>query len=254
MTNTYNIYVAGSWDERVRIGEIMRILEANNHHVMVNWIAHDGPESTSYAHADRLGVFQCDVFVFCNPWLLSRGKYIELGMAIALRKPIICTGTEPIGIFEHLGVIKHVNTIDELLNLLSTKLPDVYGNAPSYTAECKNCNESFILNFKGETGIVDCPKCRHPIFFISYESSKKYKYVAECDTPGWDKMVREEVREEVTVGTENTVMIAHRPSVVTEARQKTKIDIRNDPERAFVVMNLLVDEIERYKYKSGEKQ
>lgn len=196
MANIHNIYVAGSWDEREKVHEIMQILKANNHFVMVDWTLHEGKECVSYAHADRLGVFQCDVLVFCNPKLLSRGKYIELGMAIALRKPIICIGKEPVGIFEHLGVIKHVNTIYEALSLLSTKLIDTYENAPSYTAECKNCHWAFVLDFKGDTGVVDCPKCRYPHFFISYESSKKYRYMPEEDTPGHEKMVREEIRDE----------------------------------------------------------
>lgn len=62
---------------------------------------------------------------------------------------------------------------------------------------------------------------------------------------GERRVTQSEVDRMKDVVRTNDHLLNDRPAIVVEARQKTTRDIRDNPERAFVLMNLLVDEIER---------
>jgi hypothetical protein len=112
------IYVAGSWEERAEIKIIMEKLEAEGHDVLVDWTRHGGSSKKKYAMEDLEGVLASELFVLVNPAVMSRGKFIETGIALANGKNIYVIGKGEIGIFEHLGRCKHFDFIEELLELM----------------------------------------------------------------------------------------------------------------------------------------
>ena len=125
------VYVAGTWENKVFVKEMMNAIEAAGHEITVDWTKHvKSDDAVAYAYEDMNGVLSCEVFVFVDPATMSRGKYTELGMAIAAGKSIIVliNGHEGLdsgmGVFGYLislyhransfaGVIEHLKYISE---------------------------------------------------------------------------------------------------------------------------------------------
>ena len=112
------VYVAGSWEERDEIKNVMKKLEAAGHEVLVDWTCHGGTGKKKYALEDFEGVVASEIFILVNPAVMSRGKFIETGIALAGGKNIYIIGKGEIGIFEALGRCKHFDFIEELLELM----------------------------------------------------------------------------------------------------------------------------------------
>jgi hypothetical protein len=119
---TKTVYLAGSWEDRDEIHELMEII--NQHpkfEINVDWTRHgwgNRRHMFNCAWEDKRGVMDCDVFVIHDPAKTSKGKYTELGMAITRNIPIITYKTAWKGIFSYLDKKIHVNTPDELLAML----------------------------------------------------------------------------------------------------------------------------------------
>lgn len=94
------IYVAGSSQERPRYRHFLEALHAVGFDVVYNWADHiDGcsspPTDEELSAAEReclLAVATCDVFVLLIPQTPSKGSWVELGYARALKKHTIGVG------------------------------------------------------------------------------------------------------------------------------------------------------------------
>jgi nucleoside 2-deoxyribosyltransferase len=88
------IFVSASWKDRKVAKDLMDFLENNGHTITERWYKHEKIENyVDYAIEDYTGVKECDAYVMFHSGFRSGGKYVELGMAIALGKRIITCGT-----------------------------------------------------------------------------------------------------------------------------------------------------------------
>ena len=92
-------YVAGKWQDRELIREIMDKLEAMGHEITVDWTRHEYPDNEDvlsiWATLDIHGVQTCDTFVvlFINGHRF-RGALVEVGAALAMHKRVCVIGND----------------------------------------------------------------------------------------------------------------------------------------------------------------
>jgi nucleoside 2-deoxyribosyltransferase len=116
------IYIAGKWEELHLIDEYAKRLEAIGHTITLPWFrTHLGKVEFSIAAAEDVkGVGDADTCIFIFERMLPyKGAFVELGIAIALKKRIILVGSGGDGcIFTHLTSIERVPTFDACLEAL----------------------------------------------------------------------------------------------------------------------------------------
>jgi len=111
------VYLAGSWRERKKIKKWMKLLEKHGSEITIDWTWHDSEDAEDvlkFARDDKLGVEACDVFII-DAKFRTLGKYVELGMALALNKEIYMLGNSTC-IFSNL--IDHKNKFDDINELI----------------------------------------------------------------------------------------------------------------------------------------
>lgn len=87
------IYIAGSWQDRVSIRNVMDTLENNGHVVTIDWTKHEDPGlGHEYCIEDICGINECDVFIMFLGETKSFGKAFEMGYAHAKDRHIIVFG------------------------------------------------------------------------------------------------------------------------------------------------------------------
>jgi hypothetical protein len=87
------IYVAGSWDDRLEVKEIMSVLESYGHIITEDWTKHENPKfGHEYCIKDIKSMDECDVFIMFLSETKSFGKAFEMGYAHAKGKHIIVFG------------------------------------------------------------------------------------------------------------------------------------------------------------------
>lgn len=106
------IYVAGKFEEAERVRRVHKLLRSRNFAITHDWTTEDasiyeGEAKATYkrqcAMNDYLGVVNADAVLVINHALLYGGA-AEMGMAIALHKPVLVVGSEiRENIFFHLG-------------------------------------------------------------------------------------------------------------------------------------------------------
>jgi nucleoside 2-deoxyribosyltransferase len=84
-----NIYMSGSWKNRVAIRQLMNDMENLSYKIVVNWTNRKITDDARIAAEQNIkGLQECDCLIYCMDGIRSRGKYFELGYATALGKPI----------------------------------------------------------------------------------------------------------------------------------------------------------------------
>jgi hypothetical protein len=93
------IYVAGKWQEKDSVRQVMSILVKLGHTITYDWTQHDdADDSYECALADLNGVAEANYIVVIADKLLSyRGVFVEIGAALALNKPVYIIGDGLIG-------------------------------------------------------------------------------------------------------------------------------------------------------------
>jgi hypothetical protein len=114
------VYVAGTWENRTLVKTIMSVVEGAGHVITTDWTTHEGDRDDEYAREDFEAVKACDVFVLMDPARASRGKFTELGMALAYGKKVVLYGGNDFGIFTHLHVHHVANGLGGLLELIGS--------------------------------------------------------------------------------------------------------------------------------------
>jgi hypothetical protein len=88
------IYVAGKWQEKDNVRQIMSLLKNLGHTITYDWTQHnDGDNSYDCAIADLNGVCASDyILVLADKLLPYRGVYVEIGAALAFCKEVYVIG------------------------------------------------------------------------------------------------------------------------------------------------------------------
>jgi nucleoside 2-deoxyribosyltransferase len=118
------VYVAGKWEEKRRVSEVMRLLESEGHVITYDWTKHpdttNDDELAEQAWEDYTGVRQAEAFVGVfekpRPQPDTGGTYVELGIALDRGIPVYILGHEADHcIFTRLPQVQR--GIDRLLRL-----------------------------------------------------------------------------------------------------------------------------------------
>ena len=87
------IYVAGKWEDREEVKLLQTELIALGHEITCDWTIHELPEKEKYAIEDVEGVKACDGLIALMIYDYQyKGSIAEIGMAIALDKPVLVIG------------------------------------------------------------------------------------------------------------------------------------------------------------------
>ena len=125
--HNFNWYVAGPWLDRPNVREIITKIEAAGYQTCSRWaeidnpdVAEDDPERVQklrdQAMRDVEDVIMADGLIYVNS-LKSEGKATELGISIAMLKPIIIIGGRETNIFLNINIPAYP-TIEEALEWL----------------------------------------------------------------------------------------------------------------------------------------
>lgn len=151
-----SFYVAGSSRERARYSSFVRALEAVGFRNAYNWVAcyHDfeercpaggfepaelAEELSTAGQKCVAAVRECDVFIFLVPETVSKGAWVELGMARALRKRVITCGNSSQLDVWHLHEEHECSDVDGLARVLELA---VYLGDKHEAAMVAECNET----------------------------------------------------------------------------------------------------------------
>ena len=117
-------YVAGKWEDRERVSQIMRILEGMGNEITCDWTDHkyeDEEYPHQYCADDVQGVKDADIYlgIFVAEYHY-RGALVEMGIALGMGIPVWLLGDKADGcIFSnHPSVTKFV-TWTELVDALA---------------------------------------------------------------------------------------------------------------------------------------
>ena len=99
-------YVAGKFEDKERVRLAQRCIEAAGHEITHDWTMASAIGGRAEAEDDMEGVKDADALLFVNvdPNLLYAGSLVEIGMALALDKPVYFINTEHMArnVFYHL--------------------------------------------------------------------------------------------------------------------------------------------------------
>ncbi len=138
-------YVAGKWQERDKIKDIMELLKKNGHEITCDWTLHEFDKNIGvigtisqlchYACEDLVGIDNAEtcVFIFENDFKY-RGTLVEFGMALALDKHIVIIGHQQDScIFVNMKGIDKYNTFLEYKNIIKRKVVEETDNVAGYS-------------------------------------------------------------------------------------------------------------------------
>lgn len=119
------VYVATKFEAKAIARRMMEFLRARGYSITHDWTTEDAAntdEMESCAIEDARGVFDADVLVII-PRPGCRGAWVEFGIALACRKPIVVVSrTKPdldSCIFEHMPDVWHAKTAEDLVPILA---------------------------------------------------------------------------------------------------------------------------------------
>jgi nucleoside 2-deoxyribosyltransferase len=119
-------YTAGPWKDRDKVRVVAEKLRDEGYRVNSRWldVPEEAPEGMTYeeyqvqqANHDLHDVVAADALIYVNTGYKSEGKATELGIAIAMLKPIIAIGGKANNIFLNLN-IPNFPTIEEAITFL----------------------------------------------------------------------------------------------------------------------------------------
>ena len=85
----HNVYVSGSWKNRVAVRGLMNEIKNWNNEIAVDWTEHKGKGNIKdYSQEILEGLQACNCMIYCMDGIKSIGKNFELGYMAALGKPI----------------------------------------------------------------------------------------------------------------------------------------------------------------------
>lgn len=119
------LYIAHNWAARENLASfLIRQLERAGHEVTSRWIKDPSHEAGNEAQDDFMDVMRADALIlFTNNFgeRPGRGKYVEFGLALAMRIPVYLLGETDDCVFYRLPQVKRFHTVIELLAHLDRK-------------------------------------------------------------------------------------------------------------------------------------
>ena len=118
------LYVAGKWEDRERVSDIMRILRGIGFEITCDWTDHkyeDEAYPQQYCADDVQGVKDADLYIgiFVDSYIY-RGALVEMGIALGVGIPVWLLGTKQDDcIFSHHPSVKKFKAWEELIEALS---------------------------------------------------------------------------------------------------------------------------------------
>lgn len=95
------VYICASLEDEKEAIEIANFLKARGHTITREWWNYKNKNlKDEYAFQDLIAIKECDFFVIFDSETKTSGKYIELGIAIGLGKPIINLGKKLTSVFK----------------------------------------------------------------------------------------------------------------------------------------------------------
>jgi hypothetical protein len=136
MSYKRSFYIAASWPRREEALKVSQLLVTNGFRSTARWIynfASQGYEAgvdgmtPGLPEQDEYDVRIADMLICLTGDTLSKGgRHTELGIAIALRKPIFCVGPKE-QVFHRHGLVTMVNDVVGLLQALNERMNPVNG-------------------------------------------------------------------------------------------------------------------------------
>ena len=120
MSTVWKFYLAASYSRQAELRQIREGLQNLGYGVTSRWLDQTAPHDRlslwpMEAARDMEDVRAADYFVvFTSPGVLATGHHVELGLALAWRKPYIIVGP-PEGLFYTLPSANRFDTVDEFL-------------------------------------------------------------------------------------------------------------------------------------------
>lgn len=117
------VYVAGKWEDRERVREVMRILKEDNFEITCDWTTHEYPpvgeeyKLAFYAIQDIEGVLKAEaLLIMAEKEYNYRGALVEMGVALGKRIPIYVVGHGLDGcIFLEMPQVWRCDTLDKAI-------------------------------------------------------------------------------------------------------------------------------------------
>lgn len=123
-------YLAGKYDDRVKLNGYIQQLQLNGYEVTHNWTIVDPTlvNDETRSELDIEGVTNADwvIFMMTDPEYVYRGTFTELGAALALKKKIIIVNPNPKAycttniFYKDRRVAHRVNTWEEAKQILES--------------------------------------------------------------------------------------------------------------------------------------
>jgi len=101
-------FVASSWEDRQIAQEMARDVSIKYNWVNVSewWKHEDRSKKLQYAVEDLANLKQADVLFVYNGEKKTAGKYVEMGIALALNKPVFLYGNKLTTVYNELVIYK----------------------------------------------------------------------------------------------------------------------------------------------------
>lgn len=93
------VYVSSSWEDKEVAHSIAILFMRMGYDITCEWWNHSGKNRLMYGIEDKIGVEDCDLFIFYNGEHKTTSKFVELGIAIGLGKPVRIYGNPISGVF-----------------------------------------------------------------------------------------------------------------------------------------------------------
>jgi nucleoside 2-deoxyribosyltransferase len=150
------VYVAASYLDKSKARELMKAFEPRGHTITHDW-TNDGNNKDDWeipiekrslcAINDIGGIRRANVLVIFGPG--RRGTHTEMGIALALQKPIIMIqAQEPHGVFYSHPSVVHVSSVDKALELVDNmgSKRDVKETERIVDVKCPFCEEPYTMD------------------------------------------------------------------------------------------------------------
>lgn len=123
------VYVAGKMTAKKEVQRVQRLVKDRGGIITFDWTGPEGKTQRDWHHdpagarriaqTERDAVEEADLLILVN-WERGLGMYIEAGMALLQRKPVLLWGKTCDSVFFHLDEIDYVEEEKTLISWLDT--------------------------------------------------------------------------------------------------------------------------------------
>lgn len=111
------LYIAAKFEQRAIAVAIAEMITAMGHHNTALWVSDpDDPEWEPQVDAERdlADIERANALLLLPPHTGGCGCWVEMGYALALRKPVFVLGSEMRSVFHHLDGVRMIERLEEI--------------------------------------------------------------------------------------------------------------------------------------------